>query len=114
VPVDQQHPATVGLTISLALTGSAHTQASPFPDFEPVISFNIISQQEPGTVENPLKTCLGDKLFTPSGKKTFNGHCLEIMRNHESNFLSFSVDLYPHNPDLSRHSEWKRWTDVSN
>jgi hypothetical protein len=50
VPVDLQHLATVGLTISLALTGSAHTQASPSPNSEPVISINTISQLEPGTV----------------------------------------------------------------
>jgi len=69
VPVDLQHPATVGLTISLALTGSAHTQASPSPDSESVISINTISQLEPSTVEIPLKTYLGEELFTCCIKK---------------------------------------------
>jgi len=46
VPADLQHPATVGLTISLALTDSAHTQASPSPDSESVISINTISKLE--------------------------------------------------------------------
>ena len=76
VLVDLQHPATVGLTISLALRGSAHTQASPSPDSESVISINTISQLEPSTVEIPLKTYLGDKLVS---RKIFNGHCLEII-----------------------------------
>jgi len=65
VPADLQHPATVGLTISLALTDSAHTQASPSPDSESVISINTISKLESSTVEMPLKTYLGDMLFTP-------------------------------------------------
>lgn len=69
VPVDLQHPATVGLTISLALRGSAHTQASPSPDSESVISINTISKLEPSTVEIPLKTYLGDKLLTTCIKK---------------------------------------------
>jgi len=79
VPVDLQHRATVGLTISLALRGSAHTQASPSPDSESVISINTISQLEPSTVEIPLKTYLGDKLFTPCIKKIFNGQCLKTI-----------------------------------
>jgi len=69
VPVDLQHPATVGLTVSLALTDSAHTQASPSPDSESVISINTITQLEPSTVEIQLKTYLGYKLFTPCIKK---------------------------------------------
>jgi len=69
VPADLQHPATVGLTISLALTDSAHTQASLSPDSESVISINTTSQLEPSTVEIPLKTYLGDKLFTPCIKQ---------------------------------------------
>lgn len=69
VPADLQHPATVGLTISLTLTDSAHTQASPSPNSESVISINTTSQLEPSIVEIPLKTYLGDKLFTPCIKK---------------------------------------------
>lgn len=40
VPEGPQHLDAVGLTIVLALTDSAHTQASPSPGSGPVTSIN--------------------------------------------------------------------------